>query len=252
MNHDVWAEVNLAAIARNLCRLKTVLASGISVMAVVKANAYGHGMIEVARTALENGADALGVARISEAVQLRKCGISAPVLIFGDTPPDRAVQLADLDLTQTLWRFDQAERLSSAARSQNRKIKVHLKVDTGMGRLGILPGDLTCCEASEFQISSQSVEEVLRISRLAGVDLEGIYTHFAAADAPDKSLCRRQLHFFTAFIERLKTRGLEFAIRHAANSAAILDFPETHLDMVRTGIALYGYYPSVFVYPRPC
>lgn len=247
VKHDIWAEIDLAAIARNLAGLKTVLTPGTKIMAVVKANAYGHGLIEVARGVLEAGADALGVARISEAVQIRKNGISAPVLIFGDTSPEWAPHLAELNLTQTVWRLDTAARLSSAAGSRGKRIKVHLKVDTGMGRLGILPGDLARSEESEILVSDASVEEVICMSRLPGIDLEGIYTHFAAADDPDKSYSRRQFSWFTAFMDRLKAEGVEFPVRHAANSAAILDLPETHLDMVRAGIALYGYSPFPFV-----
>ncbi len=215
-------------------------------MAVVKANAYGHGLSEVAGQVISAGADVMGVARIKEAVQLREAGIDAPILIFGHTLPEMAAVLIDYNLTQTFWSYQTARLFSDVARSMNQKIKAHLKVDTGMGRLGIVPCDLCQSEGSP-DISNHAIKEAESIKKLPGIDLEGIYTHFATADAADKKFTRHQFEIFNLFMACLKSRGIEFKTRHAANSAATIDMPETHLDMVRAGISVYGYYPSDFV-----
>jgi alanine racemase len=202
-------------------------------MAIVKANAYGHDIIEVARRSLENGAEALGVANIEEGIQLRKAGIDAPVLIFGYTSPIHVKKLIELDLTQTVYSYETSEKLSQAATAYGKKIKVHIKVDTGMGRLGLLRG-----------IKDNSLSEVESISRLPMLELEGIYTHFATADKSDRSYAGKQFEIFMDFLNQLRIAGLEIAVTHAANSAAIINMPETHLDMVRAGISIYGLYTS--------
>lgn len=248
-SHDVWAEIDLKAISHNVSELKRILSNGARLMAAVKANAYGHGVLEVAGQALASGADALGVARISEAIQIREGGIDAPILIFGHTPKALAANLIDYDLTQAVWSYGAAVILSDIARSGNAKIKAHLNIDTGMGRLGILPCDLT----RHFDpgcISEEAINMVEAVCRLPGIDVEGIYTHFASADEADKTSAAHQFNIFSEFLARLKQKGIEFKIRHAANSAAIIDMPETHLDMVRAGIAIYGYYPSGSVNTR--
>jgi alanine racemase len=202
-------------------------------MAIVKANAYGHDIIEVARRSLENGAEALGVANIEEGIQLRKAGIDAPVLIFGYTSPIHVKKLIELDLTQTVYSYETSRELSQAATAYGKKIKVHIKVDTGMGRLGLLRG-----------IKDNSLSEVESISRLPMLELEGIYTHFATADKSDRSYAGKQFEIFMDFLNQLRIAGLEIAVTHAANSAAIINMPETHLDMVRAGISIYGLYTS--------
>ena len=244
--HDVWAEVDLAAIAHNIGQIKRLLRPSTRLMAVLKANAYGHGLVEVAGRVLAEGAEVLGVARIDEAIGIREAGFDAPILIFGHTPPDLAGALIDYDLTQSLWSYEMARLLSEAAGSGKQRIKAHLKIDTGMGRLGILPCDLGESVGSP-EISAHAVKDVALIKKLPGIDVEGVYTHFATADAADKTQALRQFEIFNRFLEKLKKHGIEFEIRHAANSAAIIDMPETHLDMVRLGISLYGYYPSEYV-----
>jgi alanine racemase len=201
-------------------------------MAVVKANGYGHGSVEVARSALDNGAELLGVARIREAVKLRKEGIDAPVLIFGYTPQPLYNKILKYDLTQTVYSLKAAESLSIYASLHKRKIRVHIKIDTGMGRLGILPD------------SKSALRDVESIVRLSGLVVEGIFTHFSMADSYDKTYSNRQFEVFMSFIGKLKKMGIDFDIRHAANSAGIIEMPKTHLDMVRAGIAMYGLYPS--------
>lgn len=229
----VWAEVDLKAIAHNIRELRRITNPKARFMAIVKANAYGHGIIEVARQSLENGAEALGVANIEEGIQLRKAGIDAPVLIFGYTSPVHVKKLIEFDLTQTVYSYETSRALSEAVAAYGKKIKVHIKVDTGMGRLGLLRG-----------ITDSAVSEVESISRLPMLELEGIYTHFATADKSDRSYAGKQFEIFMDFLNQLRIAGLEIPVTHAANSAAIINMPETHLDMVRAGISIYGLYTS--------
>jgi len=232
----VWAEVDLKAIAHNIRELRRITNPKARFMAVVKANAYGHGIIEVARQSLENGAEALGVANIEEGIQIRKAGIDAPVLIFGYTPPAYVKNLIEFALTQTVYSYETSEELSQGANAYGKKIKVHIKVDTGMGRLGILRG------IKDNSLSSLS--EVESISRLPMLELEGIYTHFATADKSNRSYAGKQFEIFMDLLNQLRIAGLEISVTHAANSAAIINMPETHLDMVRAGISIYGLYTS--------
>jgi alanine racemase len=241
--HLTWAEIDLNAYAHNITELKRITRKGARLMAVVKANGYGHGAIEVARKALENGAQYLGVARINEAVQLRTAGLDAPILIFGYTPPDLAETLIRYDLTQTVYSIAAANTLSGIAGRQGKKIKVHIKVDSGMGRLGLLLKEPTAGNPGD-RPTTDPVQQALAISRLSGLTVEGTLTHFATADSTDKSYANRQLEKFLDFVDRLRREGLEPPIKHAANSGALIDLPESHLDMVRPGIATYGLYPS--------
>ena len=229
----VWAEVDLKAIAHNIRELRRITNPKARFMAVVKANAYGHGIIEVARESLESGTEVLGVTNIEEGIRLRKAGLDAPVLIFGYTSPIHAKKLIEFDLIQTVYSYEISRKLSQAAIAYGKKIKVHIKVDTGMGRLGLLG-----------KIKDNSVSEVESISRLPMLELEGIYTHFATADKSDRSYAYRQFEIFMDFLNQLRIAGLEIPVTHAANSAAIINMPETHLDMVRSGISIYGLYPS--------
>ena len=239
----VWAEIDLTAIAHNIDALKRATHPEARLMAVVKANAYGHGYREVAEKALECGVDILGVARVDEAVKLRESGFDVPVLIFGITPPCHAETLLQYDLTQTVSSLKSARVLSDIAAQSGKKIRTHLKVDTGMGRLGI-QADCRRYDANGFKIDESAVKEVESIVRLPGLEPEGIYTHFATADSSDKSYADRQFEIFIAFLDALNRSGIRFSVRHAANSAGIIDMPDTHLDLVRAGISLYGLYPS--------
>lgn len=238
----VWAEIDLKAIAQNVRALRRITNSEARLMAVVKANAYGHGVIKVARRALESGADVLGVARLNEGIALRQAGFDAPTLIFGYTPPALTKKLLEFDLTQTVWSYQTAAALSAAVAAR-KALKVHLKVDSGMGRLGLLPD---CCRLPALDANSpaKALGEVEAIASLAGLRLEGVYTHFAAADSTDKSYTSKQFEIFAEFLDDIRKAGLDIPVCHAANSAAIIDLPETHLDMVRAGISIYGLYPS--------
>jgi alanine racemase len=238
-----WAEVDLSAYAHNITELRRITSNGTRLMAVVKADGYGHGAIEVAGEALRNGAEYLGVARINEAVQLRTAGLDTPILIFSYTPPDLAETIIKYDFTQTVYSFATAKALSEYARQKGKKIRVHIKADSGMGRLGLLLHATT--QSGDHNLAPRkAVQEVESISRLSGLAVEGLFTHFATADSADKSYAAGQLEVFMDFIERLRRTGLEPPIKHAANSGALIDMPQSHLDMVRPGIATYGLYPS--------
>ena len=238
----IWAEIDLEAIAHNISEIRNAVGFGPQIMAVVKANAYGHGAVEVAQASLRAGASWLGVARVAEGIELREAGIAAPILVLGTSPPECASELLAWDLRQTVSGLDDARALARHARNQDKTLQVHLKVDTGMGRLGLLAGPEL---GGDFDAAG---EEVAAIQQLSGIALEGIFTHFACADSRDKSSASRQWQRFTDFLETLDTRSLpRIPVRHAANSASIIDLPRTHLDLVRAGIMLYGLYPSAEV-----
>ncbi|MDD4236995.1 MAG: alanine racemase [Desulfotomaculaceae bacterium] len=227
----VWAEIDLQAVARNMREIRRVTAATAGVMAVVKANAYGHGAVEVSRAALASGANWLGVARVAEGVDLREAGIEAPVLILGYTTPEQCGVVVRHRLTQAVYTRDMGLTLAEAAARAGTKARVHFKVDTGMGRIG-------------WEDAARVVQEALELARNPNLEIEGIFTHFAAADAADKGYTLQQFQKFMEIIEKLRQNGLEFPLRHAANSAAIMELPTTHLDLVRAGIIIYGLYPS--------
>jgi alanine racemase len=239
----IWAEIDLNAIAHNVRELRRRTDPGAKVMAVVKADGYGHGAVEAARTALASGAEWLGAARLPEAIALREAGFDAPILVFGYTPPADAGRLIDFDLRQSVYSLDAARAYSGAAEARGRKIRVHLKMDTGMGRLGMVPAALSGRDSGR-SAGETFISEATAIARRPGISVEGIFTHFAAADSADLSSARRQLDLFLEVLAALKANGLEFAVRHAANSAGLIALPESHLDLVRPGIALYGLKPS--------
>ncbi len=239
----IRAEVDLEAIAHNVAELRKITHPAAKVMAVVKADAYGHGAEKVAEVALKNGAEVLGVARINEGIALREAGFTVPIQIFGYTPLSLAENLIRYALTQTVFSYQSASALSGLAISTGNKIRIHIKVDTGMGRLGLATdcGEISC---SDLSLTQGSLKQVESIFMLRGIIPEGIMTHFSSADSLDKSYARKQFSIFLDFMDQLKKRGIEFGVRHAANSAAVMEMPETHLDLVRPGISIYGLYPS--------
>lgn len=242
----IWAEIDLNAIANNVRELRRRTRPQATLMAVVKANGYGHGAAEVARTALANGAEWLGVARLPEAVALREAGLAAPMLVFGYTPPADAARLIEYDLRQSVYFLDAARAYSGVAEARGRKIRVHLKVDTGMGRLGMVPAAPGGSNPGHA-VDEGFIREATAVARLPGIHAEGVFTHFAASDSADLSSARRQLALFNEVLSALRSRGVEFEVRHAANSAAVIALPESHLDLVRPGISLYGLRPSAEV-----
>lgn len=227
----VWAEVDLGALGHNVGEVRRLVGSKVKIMAVVKANAYGHGAAEVARAAVRSGADWLGVATPEEAFSLREEGVEAPILVLGYVPYTDLEELIRKDVSITVFSLAQAKDASRVAARRGAAVRVHVKIDTGMMRIGFLPGRKT-------------EEEIFQLASLPGVVAEGIFTHFALADAEDKSFTREQLKRFLALVSSLERGGLRIPLRHAANSAAIIDIPETHLDMVRAGIMIYGLFPS--------
>jgi alanine racemase len=235
---NIWAEIDLDAIGHNVRELRRITRPEARMMAVVKADGYGHGAAPVARTALAAGADMLAVARIDEGIALRQAGLKAPILVFGPTLPAFAENLVAHELIQSVTGLAAARQLDAVARRCGRTLPIHLKVDSGMGRLGLRPN------VEQYAGLMSAVAEVDAIARLAGLRLEGIYTHFAAADERDKDYAHCQFDVFERFLQALQAAGIDCGLRHAANSAAIIDLPQTHLDAVRPGIALYGLYPS--------
>lgn len=233
-----WAEVNLDAIEFNYHSLKSLLNENTKFLGIVKADAYGHGAIPVASRLEKCGCDYFAVATYIEAVELRKGGITTPVLILGYTPPEAADTLLEYNITQCVPSLDYARSLSTAIETGSR-LKVHLKVDSGMGRLGFI-----CSKGRD------PVEEMAEILCLPGLIAEGIFTHLAVADSKDDEYTRGQFESFIDLVERLeKIAGHKFSISHCANSAATLKFPSMQLDMVRPGVATYGIYPQAGVCP---
>lgn len=226
-----WAEVDLRAIRSNLAGIKSLLAPSTQLMTVVKANAYGHGMLQVARVCLEEGAAYLGVANPLEAMELRNAGIEAPTLVLGFTPADCAELMVANHVDVTVFDMETAWSLAEAATRLKTDARVHVKIDTGMGRIGLKPDD-------------ESVEMVLGMKNMPGIILQGLFSHLATADDADKSFACHQLQIFHDFNDRLEQAGIHIPIKHLANSAAIMEMPETHFDMVRAGIITYGLYPS--------
>ncbi|WP_457553642.1 alanine racemase [Desulfobacula sp.] len=241
-DHLVKACIDLDAIGKNIQNLKKITHKQCKFMAVTKADGYGHGAIQVAKIAVKKGADWLGVARFTEAVELRQAGITLPILVFGYIPPSRAAIINDLDLVATVYDLEMAKALSSKAKLLNRPVKVHLKVDTGMGRVGMI------IDKNKSLIEKTARKEILKkiekIIKLPGINLKGIYTHFAASDHRDRTYTDMQIEIFVSLLDDLKKISIELELCHAASSAGIIEFPESHFDMVRAGIATYGLYPS--------
>ena len=206
-------------------------------MCIVKADAYGHGAQFVARELDFCGADWFGVSNIEEALHLRKNGIKKPVLILGYTPEDKVGALAEYELTQAVFSLAYVERLNSEARKLGVKLDVHIKIDTGMGRIGFV-----CCDG---QSGRESVESIASLSKLGSINATGIFTHFSSADVQSgDGYTKEQFERFNGLIGELECRGITFELKHCANSAAIFTHPETHMDLVRPGIVLYGLCPS--------
>jgi alanine racemase len=235
-DRPTWVEVDLSAIANNTRQIKALLGQRVRILASLKADAYGHGAVKVARTVLHNGASMLGVATVSEARPLREAGIDAPILVFGYIPPWQMREAVRLGLTVTLYAVEAAQALARAALALKQRVKVHVKIDSGMGRLGI---------------RAEQIDEILMLVReiltLPGLELEGIFTHFAMADTQDPAHAHLQLARFREVVGALEKQRLRPQLVHAANSAALLSLPEAHFDMVRPGIALYGLDPSTEV-----
>lgn len=227
----VWAEINLDHLAHNIKEVKRSVNDGTLVTAVIKADGYGHGAVHIGMTLLENGADRFAVATLSEALQLRKAFPNVEIMILGYTPNEFVKEVIENNLIQTVFHESQAICFSKKAAELNKKIKIHIKLDTGMRRIGMA-------------ITEETIDSVINISKLPNVELEGIFTHFAVADEKDKTFTHEQVKKFLWVTDSLEKKGCHIAIKHVSNSAAIIDCPEYNFDMVRAGIMLYGLYPS--------
>ena len=229
-----WAEISLSNLEHNYRTLRAMLPHGCRFVGVVKADAYGHGAVPVGRQLEALGAEYLAVACLDEALELRQAGIKTPILILGYTPVERAGALLEENITQTVYDLDTARALSGLAEQAGKILKIHVKADTGMSRLGWL------CDKKRL---AETVDTICQVCALPGLAVEGIYTHFANADG-DEDYTMVQFTRFLDLLESLKAQGVTFPIRHCAASAAVLNYPCTYLDMVRPGIALYGHYPD--------
>lgn len=230
---STWAEIDLAALAHNFREIKKRIGPGIGIMAVVKAQGYGHGIVPVSKALQEEGVNYLGVTSPQEAFLLRKEGINSPILILGPTMLQEASEIIEKDITQTICTKGIALLLAGECKRLKRRLKVHIEIDTGMGRTGV-----------PYQRAQKLMREVVRIPEL---EVEGIFTHFSTADEEDKSFTEEQIRRFKRVLKELKEEGIDIPLKHAANSAGILDFPESYFNMVRPGLALYGIYPSEHV-----
>lgn len=227
----VTANINLDAIENNINNIKKIIPKDTKIMAVIKADGYGHGAVPVAKFLNTIGVDAYGIAIIEEGIELRRAGIEKSLLILGFTPKEQFKQLLDYNITQTIFQISTAKELSKEAKAQGKVAKIHIKIDTGMSRIG-------------FRNDENSIKEIKEIAKLEGIEIEGIFSHFACADEKDKSHSNKQLEHFLTFVNRLEEEGIYIPIKHISNSAGLMELPETAMNMVRAGIITYGYYPS--------
>ena len=230
---STWVEIDLDAIAQNVRNIKTLIGEKIELMAVVKGNAYGHDILEVASIVLKNGATRLAVARLEEGIFLRKVGITVPILVLGLTPEQQVELLVSYNITPTVCRYETIEKLSGFAVKEDKTVKIHIKVDTGMGRIGIFPKHV--------------LDFITKVKAFKNIEIEGIFTHFSVADEKDKNYTETQFKKFTEVLTILEKEGIEIPIKHVGNSATFLDFPHMWLDLVRPGISIFGLYPSTEV-----
>ncbi|MCQ2463398.1 MAG: alanine racemase [Clostridia bacterium] len=227
----IYAEINLDAICENARRIKEKTGNR-RLMAIIKADGYGHGALPIAQVLSREGlADAFGIATVDEAAVLRRWGVQEQILVLGYTFPEQYGTLLENDITQTIFDYKSAKLLSDAALRNGKTACVHIKLDTGMGRIGFLPCD-------------ESIRDIVAITKLEGLNVEGIFSHFACADMKDDRAVYEQKRKFDAFIEKLEQNGVRIPIKHICNSAGIIEYDSCFYDMTRSGIILYGLYPS--------
>ncbi len=226
-----WAEIDLDALTHNMKNIRQKVGEKVKICAVVKANAYGHSVEDLAEIMKEAGADQFAVSSLDEALELRQYEPDTDILVLGNIPYGTEEISVEADLQHAVTSLEKARLLSEAAVKTGRTVRIHIKADTGMTRIGLSPDD-------------EGADEAAAIAALPGVRIEGLFTHFATADERDKTRAVRQHRRFLEFSEKLHERGIHPEIVHAANSAAIMEMPETYHDMVRPGIILYGIYPS--------
>ena len=228
--YRVYAEIQLDCIEENILAMQKNVGTKTKIAAVLKTDGYGHGSIPIAKT-IKNMVDFFAVATIDEALNIRRHGLENPILILGFLPEDRIPDAIRNGIRPAVFTIDMAEKISARSAELGMKAPIHIKVDTGMGRIG-------------YAVTEESVKEVCSISRLKGIEVEGIFTHFASSDSADKTMTSHQYKKFCDFVSELEEKGLHIPIKHCDNSAGIIDMPEDSMDMVRAGISLYGLYPS--------
>ncbi len=234
MEQRTWAEVNLDAVAHNIQQIRKITNPSAQIMAVVKADAYGHGFMEVAKTLLDNGADRLAVATLREGQQLRSRGVNVPILVLGALMEDEIEDFINFNITPTVFSYETAHAISYIAEKKEIVTKIHIKLDTGMSRIGFLTGD----------DNSAVIDEIEKISKLPYIEIEGIFSHFSTSDEFERDYTELQYLRFIDVVNGLKDRGIDIPIKHICNSAGIMMYPHMHMDMVRPGVILYGLYPS--------
>ena len=235
MENRTWAEINLDALAHNMREIRRITNPDAQIMAVVKADAYGHGVKECSGALLENGADRLGIATLYEGIELRRLYPDVPILILGSSMESEAEELVKYDITPNVYTYVMAKAMSDAGVKLNKTVKVHIKLDTGMTRIGFYVNDSD---------NSNVIDEIVKISKLPMLEIEGIFSHFSTSDEADREYTHLQFKRFMSVCDALSERGIDIPIKHICNSAGIIMYPEYHLDMVRPGVILYGMYPS--------
>lgn len=226
-----WVEINRKKAIHNFLEVRRAVGPNVKVCAVVKADSYGMGSVELSKMYLENGVDMLAVAVISEAFELREEIKGTDILVLGYTPEEFYDDAINNNITLAIYDYNLAEKLNAVAKSLNKKAKVHIKVETGMNRLGFLP-------------TEENADKVAQIAKLENISIEGAFSHQAKADEKDKTTAHKQAERFISFIKMLEARNVTIPVKHIANSATIIDLPEYYFDMVRPGIILSGFYPS--------
>ena len=236
-----WAQIDLDAIKHNYLQIRNNISDKSMLLCVIKADAYGHGAVALAKEYERLGADWFAVSNLEEAFQLRNNGIKKPILILGYTPANMAYELSKLNISQAVFSEEYANDLSNYAAKNNVKVKIHLKIDTGMSRIGFV--------FKNERENLETIKELRRVCNLENLITEGIFTHFAVADEAGKSIetTNGQFSAFSDICKILKDSGINIKIRHCSNSGGILNYPQTNLDMVRAGIILYGLFPSNYV-----
>ena len=230
-NYRTWAEIDLDSLAHNIHSIRKVTGANCEIMAAVKADAYGHGVIACSKEMISCGVNRFAVATLDEAIELRHAGITEPILVLNHIDESLFSKSILFDVTHTVYTYKYAELLSNSCKKLNKKSKVHIKIDTGMGRIG-------------FPMNKNTIDTIKEISSLPFIIIEGIYSHFSTADTDDKEYCKFQYDNFTNICNELERENIEIPYKHIANSAAICNFPDTHFNIVRPGIILYGLLPS--------
>lgn len=231
LTRNVRAEINLDNLIHNISEVKRLSQGTAKILAIVKGDAYGHGARQMAKTMIENGVDRFAVAILDEALELRSDGIAAPILVLGYTQKERFKFVVANDIEQTIYSLEAAKELSLEAGRQGKEVRIHVKIDTGLGRIG-------------FKADESSITTIKEISMLPNIIIEGIFTHFATAQNKNKDFTIQQFERFYNICSKLEDEGMEFKFKHCANSATIIDHPNMYMDMIRPGSILYGLAPS--------